>query len=124
MLRYDPSQVSASMINPQPTPTDALCRIPICLVERRLRARLGVLPIPGMPEPVRGLSWTICAKRKSCTSSRPSQSSGIQVRNDLLRFGLLYSRTPDVVDQVMCSGLGWRQGPFALLQLPTSLLSK
>ena len=52
MLRYDPSQVSASMINPQPTPTDALCRIPICLVERRLRARLGVLPIPGMPEPV------------------------------------------------------------------------
>ena len=45
MLRYDPSQASASMVNPQPTPTDALCRIPICLVERRLRARLGVLPI-------------------------------------------------------------------------------
>jgi hypothetical protein len=58
MLRCDPSQASASMINPQPTPTDALCRIPICLVERRLRARLGVLPIPGVPEPVRGLSWT------------------------------------------------------------------
>ena len=32
--------------------------------------------------------------------------------------------TPDVVDHVMCSGFGWRQGPIALLRLPTSLLSK
>src|SRR6516225_1827620 len=30
-------------------------------------------------------------RAKSCTSSRPSRSTGIRVRNDLLKFGLLYS---------------------------------
>jgi 3-hydroxyacyl-CoA dehydrogenase len=32
--------------------------------------------------------------------------------------------TPDVVDQVMCSGFGWCQGPFSLLKQPASLPSK